>query len=283
MALYATLQQARQLAQFERWDEAVTLLDDVLREAPANVTARNLLALAAVRRDDLDEAERQYEASLAQQPRQHRVIGAMGQIALRRGDLERAEARFREALAIVPEFVEAMSNLGFLAALRGDAAGAEAWYQRALAADPTYPHVHRRLGDLFYDRKDWARARGYYERVLAVLPGHFEALIQAGNCARFLGDVPGAVRFYGDAERRRPDSWIPPYNLACLHALERDPDAALAALGRAADRGLRSPALLDDNDDFATLRGAPGWSPLVARVRAAAGSAPRAAAAASGR
>jgi len=281
MVLYVKLQEARQLAQFDRWSEATAILEDVLRQVPGNVTARNLLALAAVRREDLDEAERQYDLSLQQQPRQHRVVGALGQIALRRDDLERAEARFREALALAPEFVEAMSNLGFLAALQGDTAGAEAWYQRALAADPTYPHVHRRLGDLFYDRKDYARARGYYEQVLEVLPGHFEALVQAGNCCRFLGDVPGAVRFYGEAEHRRPDSWIPPYNLACLHALQGDAGAAMMALERAAERGLRSPALLDGNDDFATLRATPGWPRLLDRVRAAA-SAPRPAAVASG-
>jgi Tfp pilus assembly protein PilF len=60
IALYARLQEARQLAQRDRWDQARTLLEDVLATAPANVTARNLLALAAVRGGDLDEAERHY-------------------------------------------------------------------------------------------------------------------------------------------------------------------------------------------------------------------------------
>ena len=92
-----------------------------------------------------------------------------------------------------------MSNLGFIDAVRGDDAGAQAWYERAIAIDPTYPHVHRRLADLFYDRKDWAqRARVLPPRARA-LPPYFEVLIQAGNAARFLGDLPTAAAYYEQA------------------------------------------------------------------------------------
>jgi choline-sulfatase len=267
MAIYAMLQAARQLAQLERWDEATAILHDVLARAPANVTARNVLALAAVRRGDLEAAEREYRRSLEHQPRQHRVVGALGQLALRRGHHDEAEARFRDALAIAPEFVEAMSNLGLVAALRGNDAAAERWYERALAVDPTYPHVQRRLADLFYDRKDYARARRAYERVLASLPGHFQALVQAGNACRFLGDETCAKRFYEEAARRRPDSWIPPYNLACLDALAGRRHAAFDALDLAIARGLGSPSLLERNDDFASLRASARWTGLVGRAR----------------
>src|SRR5262249_60687949 len=76
MALYAKLQEARQRAQAGEWDRTKELLAEVLALAPENVTARNVLALAAVRHGDYDEAERQYQASLAKQPNQHRVYGA---------------------------------------------------------------------------------------------------------------------------------------------------------------------------------------------------------------
>jgi arylsulfatase A-like enzyme/Tfp pilus assembly protein PilF len=270
MALYAKLQEARQAAQLGEWNRARTLLDEVLAVAPENVTARNILALGAVRRGDLDAAERQYLASLARQPRQHRVVGALGSIELRRGHLDAADRRFREALELAPTYVEAMSNLGWVEAARGNEAGAEAWYERAIAADPTYPHVYRRLADLYYDRRDWSRALEYYRRVLAALPQHFEVLIQAGNSARFLGDVPAAAAHYAAAEAARSDSWIPPYNLACLRAVSGEPAAALALLGRAIDRGFGSPPLLAENEDFDMLRGAPEWPALVARTQAVA-------------
>ena len=272
MALYAKLQEARQLVQLERWERAEALLGEVIAAAPENVTARNLLAFGAVKRGDHADAERQYLASLEQQPRQHRVHGALGALALRRDDTDEAERRFRQALEIAPTFVEAMSNLGFLEAARGNDAGAQAWYERAIAIDPTYPHVHRRLADLFYDRRDYTRALEYYRKVLVALPQLFEVLVQAGNAARFLDDEKTAADYYAEAGLVRPDSWIPPYNLACLRALRGDPQAALTLLGDAADRGFDVPALLDENDDFDTIRAAPQWAELVARAQTTAAS-----------
>jgi arylsulfatase A-like enzyme/Tfp pilus assembly protein PilF len=273
MVLYAKLQEARQLAQIEEWDAAKRLLDEVLAVAPENVTARNVLALIAVRKDDLDEAERQYLASLAMQPQQHRIVSALGSIALRRGNFDEAERRFREVLDRAPTYVEAMSNLGWVEAMRGNPAGAEAWYQRALAVDPTYPHVYRRLADLYYDRRDWKRALDYYRRVLATLPEYFAVLIQAGNSARFMDDEETAAGYYAEAGRVRSDSWVPPYNLACLRAVNGQPEPALTLLSDAADRGFASTALLQKNDDFDGLRGRPGWSALMARVEGAAAKA----------
>jgi tetratricopeptide (TPR) repeat protein len=188
--------------------------------------------------------------------------------------LEAAERRFREALDLAPAYVEAMSNLGWVEAARGNQAGAETWYERAIAADPTYPHVYRRLADLYYDRKDWARALEYYRRVLRVLPQHFEVLIQAGNSARFLGDVPAAVAHYAAAGEARSDSWIPPYNLACLRAVNGEPQPALALLGEAVNRGFASTTLLAQNEDLDMLRGGPGWAELVARTQAVAARKP---------
>jgi tetratricopeptide (TPR) repeat protein len=233
------------------------------------VTARNLLALGAVQRGDFAEAELVYQESLARQPRQHRVLGALGGLALRENDLDGAQKLYEQGLAVAPTYVEAMSNLGIIVALRGDESGARRWYEKAIALDPTYPHVNRRLADLFYDRKEYGRALDYYQRALAAFPGFFAVLIQAGNAARYLGESPRAAHYYGEAARVRPDSWIPSYNLACLQALDGEPDAALASLAVAVERGFDSVQLLDDNDDFMTLRTLPGWAALQTKVEEA--------------
>ena len=267
MALYARIQEARQLTQDGNWNRAEALLREMLALAPENVTGRNLLAFTAVRRGDFDEAERQYLASLSWQPRQHRVHGALGAIALRRGNVDKAEQHFREALELAPTFVEAMSNLGFVEAARGNDPGAQAWYERAIAADPTYPHVYRRLADLYYDRKDWSHALAYYRRVLTAIPKYFDVLVQAGNSARFSSDKETAAAYYADAGRVRPDSWIPPYNLACLSAVNGEPEIALALLGQAVDLGFGLSALLNENEDFAAVRPLDGWAELAARVQ----------------
>ena len=193
----------------------------------------------------------------------------LGALALQRGDLDGAESRYREALAITPVFVEAMGFLGFIAAERGDEAGALAWYEKAAAADPGFPHVYRRIGDLYFQRADYARALAAYQRVLVLLPDHFEALIQAGNTARYVSDVGAATKYYERARAVRPDSWIPPYNLACVRAAAGDVDGALALVDQAIDAGFRAPRLMDENDDFASLRASARWPELRERAEAA--------------
>jgi arylsulfatase A-like enzyme/Tfp pilus assembly protein PilF len=267
--VYAKLEQARQRAQQDDWAGAERLLREVLAATPANVTARNILALAAARRGDREAAVREYRASLAVAPRQHRVRVMLGTLLLERDDLDAAEAEYRAALAITPRFAEALAGVGFVEAARGREAAAEAWYAQALAGAGA-PHVYRRIADRYYQREDFARALVYYEKLLTAVPAHFEALVQAGNSARYTGAPSAATTYYERARALRPDSWIPPYNLSCLRATAGEPGAALALLDEALERGLRSPRLLAENEDFATLHALPAWKNLLARAKQAA-------------
>jgi hypothetical protein len=90
MALYAKPRGAP-AAQEGEWSTQA-LLGEVL-VAPENVTARNVLALAAVRRGDYDEAERQY-----------RVAGTTAEAAPRdgRARASRSVARSRWGGAAFP-------------------------------------------------------------------------------------------------------------------------------------------------------------------------------------
>src|SRR5262249_46584737 len=129
-----------------------------------------------------------------------------------------------------------------------------------LAPEPAFPHASRRIGDLYFERGDYPRALEAYRRVLATMPQHFEALVQAGNSARSGGDVPASIDYYERARAVRPDSWIPPYNLACVKAAGGEAGEALALLDEAIAAGFRSPRLLDEHDEFAPLPASPRWA-----------------------
>ncbi|HEX5758719.1 MAG TPA: sulfatase-like hydrolase/transferase [Thermoanaerobaculia bacterium] len=270
MALYAKLEEARHLAQRDHWAEAEARLREVLAATPANVAARNVLALARLRQGDAAGARAEYLRSLADDPGQARVHVLLGALALAEGDLDAAERQWRRALQIAPGFVEAMAHLGMAAALRGDEPAAERWYRRALAADPAAPQVHRRLADLRYERGEWAPALAGYERTLAAQPDDFAATVQAGNSARRAGDRAGARRYLLRARRLRPDSWIPAYNLACLAATGGESERALELLAESARKGLRRPDLLAEDGDLAALRPLPAFRRLQDRVAARA-------------
>lgn len=263
------LEDARHLAQQGRWAESEAAARALLAEMPSNTSARNVLALTLLRQDRLGEAREVYLESLAREPRQSRVHVMLGNIALLEGELDRAEAHYLDAIEITPSFVEATANLGVIAALRGDDDEAEAWYRQAVAVDPTFPRVYRRIGDLYWDRGQFAEALASYRKALARMPNDYLALVQAGGSARRVGDSDAAARYYRQAQEVRPDAWIPSYNLACLEAVSGDPEAALAALREAVDRGLRSPAQMERDPDLESLRSLPAFHAIVARIRTA--------------
>ena len=272
MPLYSRLEEARHLAQEERWDEAEVRLREILDATPENLTALNVLALCRERRGDRDGARALYRQALALEPKQARIHHLLANMALDDGDLAAAEAGFRRTLEISPGFIESMSGLGMVAALRGDSAGAQAWYERAIASDPGFPWVYRRLADLEYERGEFALARQHYERALELAREDFSSLVQAGNSARRTGDFAGARALFVRAAELRPDSWIPAYNIACLDAISGDSAKAMASLRRAVELGLARPELLQRDEDLASLRSLPGFSGLVEAVNARAAS-----------
>jgi tetratricopeptide (TPR) repeat protein len=244
--VYNRLEEARHLAQNEKWDQAEKKLRALVEEYPHHVSARSILALALLRLGRLDEARAEYQRLLVDDGDKARSYLMLASIALVQNKLDEAERDLHEALAASPGLVEAASNLGLVATLRGDEAGARRWYERAIAIDPTYPHAYRRIADVLYERKDYAEALDYYQRMLSKIPNDFHALVQAGNSARYDGHPADARSYYLRAQTLRPESWLPTYDLACLELAQGETDAAFERLQAGFDKGL--PTDIPDHD-----------------------------------
>lgn len=254
IAIYNKLDDARHLAQQSRWKESEAILRGILHGMPKNVSARNILALALLRQGRMDEARQEYVVSLRDDPTQARVCSMLGVLSLLSGDFKDAENQFNAALKIAPQFVEAMSNLGMIEFLRGNEEKAQDWYRKAIALDPNVPRVYRRVADIYYEKKDYKRALYYYRKGLEKLPNDFRALIQAGNSSRGTGDEKSARNYFELAGKLRPDSWVPPYNIACIYAADGSVDQALSFIRQAIANGLPSKQLIMNDPDLEKLR-----------------------------
>jgi len=266
--LYNKLEEARHLAQHDKWAESEARLREILAALPANLTARNILALCRLKQVDFAGARREYARSLETDAKQFRVYGMLGAMALQEGNLDEAEKMYRKGLEISPGFVEAMNSLGMIASLRGDPASAKVWYEKANATDPNTPRPYRLLGDLFYEQRDWKRALHWYKLSLRSTRHDFVALVQAGNAARRAGERQEALHHLRRASRLRPDSWIPLYNLACFYAVGDEPAKALEKLEQARGKGFERLELLARDKDLDALRPLAAFQELVGRVRA---------------
>ena len=156
---------------------------------------------------------------------------------------------------------------------RNDVA-ARSWYEKGIAADPGFPHVYQLSADLYFERGEFAEALTYYRKTVEALPTHFEAWIQAGNCAGLLGDAQGALSYYDHAAELRPDSWIPSYNSAGIRAATDEPEQAMTLLNHAVELGFQQPQRLEQNPDLVSLHDRPDFQALLATLRTNAGPPP---------
>lgn len=265
--IYNELEDARHLAQKSRWSEAEAALRRILEKSPANISARNILALCLIRQNRFADAEKEYVASLDVDPRQARVLHMIGVIRLRQNDLDGAEKNFHAALEITPRFIESMVSLGFVALQRGNGEQADDWYRRAIAEDPGSPRVLQSYADLYYVRGDFAKAGDYYRRTLDVNARNFSALLQLGLCQVKMNDSTAARETFERAAALQPQSWKPTYNLACVAALCDHPEDALRQLDAAFEQGMNDLPLVEHDPDLDSLRSLPEFQALLERAQ----------------
>jgi Flp pilus assembly protein TadD len=164
--------------------------------APRQLAAqyRNNLAMQALAREDLAEAQRHARAALELDPAYAGHWSNAGVVYLRAGDAAAAEAAYLAALARDPEHTNALFNMVSLALRSGDAAREREYrarLDRVQRRDPFHHflkgHDHERSGDLPEAIRHYRRAialHGDDHRFHAALAG---ALLRSG-------DTPGARR-----------------------------------------------------------------------------------------
>jgi tetratricopeptide (TPR) repeat protein len=121
----------------------------LFRIAPAAPAGPLEQGARAMRRGDLDEAERRFaEALTAAHDGRDRALAhnKRALLALARGDRAGAGAALAEALTHDEACVPAIVNAGNLLLEDGDLDGAIARFEVAIRLDPDYPEAHHNLG-----------------------------------------------------------------------------------------------------------------------------------------
>lgn len=119
-AAVARAEAASIVAEFERYDEALALIDDALRLDSAHAKAWYNRAVIHGRRGAVEEAERDFLKALEFEPGLPEACNNLGAIALKREQHEEAERWFREALKSQPLQISALRNLSVVTMLKGD-------------------------------------------------------------------------------------------------------------------------------------------------------------------
>jgi tetratricopeptide (TPR) repeat protein len=168
------------------------------------------------------EAIAQYEAALAVQPDDAKVLFALGNTAHALGLAAPAEQFFRRVLALEPERKEALVNLANLLRSLGQFDAAISLLQPVLAREPESPELQLTLGSAFREKGDAAQAKAHYQAALAARPGYVPALANLADMLCDEGAREEARTLYDRALKAEPKTAQLRLNRAILHLLNGD-------------------------------------------------------------
>jgi len=142
-----------------------------VRESPHSSLAHRALGVAMHLQGSVAEAQREYQAALAEDAGEPIAHNNLAVILMAQGQLAAAEGHLRQELALNPRYRPAHRNLArVLHALGRDAEAAPAW-EASLG-----------LGDA--DREALAALVAYYQPRDPVRAARFRALLETGPAAR---------------------------------------------------------------------------------------------------
>jgi len=207
----------------------------------------------------LDDAAREFAASIQLWPHLASTHVAYGQTLLALGRVEESIAPLREAVRLSPEEAFLHNNLGAALLRAGDVAGALHHIQRSFQLQPNYAEAHSNFGHLLTLHGEPAAALFHLRKATRLDPNLADAHANLANALFALDQVDDAIASYRTALRLKPNFDVAETNLgnALLHAqhpadalecyrrvLRRNPDSldarfnlasALVAIGRPAE------------------------------------------------
>jgi Flp pilus assembly protein TadD len=129
-------------------EQATAEFEAAVKAAPREPEVHFGLGYLYWKQKRYDEARREFQAELANQPQHAQALAHLGDSEMH-GDDKGAADHLRQALKLDPKLRLAHLDLGIVLAASGDAAGAESHFREAIRLDPSGPDAHYRLGRLF--------------------------------------------------------------------------------------------------------------------------------------
>ncbi|MEO6068145.1 MAG: tetratricopeptide repeat protein [Gemmatimonadota bacterium] len=264
-------EQAHQLYNEARYDEALTLLREGLSLYPHAVELHVGLAYAHLAREEFAWAARAFEAAIALDPDHEDALAGFGEVLLKIGRREEALRQFEHILALgfdddcelmlqlgracfreglhqsayryfelsvqgAPDLPEPAACAGYASHRLGLEAQSIYWLRRALESDPEYVEARVYLANLLYDKGEYAAALHQLER--SQPEDHFDEL----GLWRYIELRKEAYRLPDDDPELAP--W-----LARLGEIAGEPDPLDLLLSeiesQASDGTLRDPTQLE--------------------------------------
>lgn len=132
---------------------------------------------------------------------------------VKRGELEKSEHHLLESLRINPLNEEAHNNLGNLLAWRGKQSEAMAHYAEAIRIKPSYVKAYYNMGNALFETKQYEEAVEFYAEACRLNPNYVEAHYNLGTTLAYMGKFREALDQFKETLRINPGHQKAQYNL----------------------------------------------------------------------
>jgi tetratricopeptide (TPR) repeat protein len=233
-------------------DEAVRLADEAVARDPASVAALVSQSYARQASFDLTGAQQSLEAAVRQDPNSGLVRARLAELWLAQGRQDRALAEAEEAVRLAPGLGRTHAVLGFVRLARLEIAQASEAFQKSIAQDPSAPLPRLGLGLATIRRGHLEEGRQEIEVAMSLDPG--DSLLRSYVGKAYYEErqpVLAADQFKlaQDFDPNDPTPWL--YDAIRLQSVNR-PVEALESLQRSIELNdnravYRSRLLLDED------------------------------------
>lgn len=186
-----------------------------------------------------------------------------------RADFYRESGRYDEAIndfskmiEILPTDAYAYYKRGWCYELKGDDKTAMENYNAGIDVDKKYPYIFLMRGELYRKQGQNELANADFEEILKQ-----DTVAKSGSCRQyallFLGRNNEAIEWMDKIVASDPDNNGPYYDRACLLSRMGKADEAIAALRVTLEKGYRSFAHIENDDDMDPIRNRPDFIALI--------------------
>jgi arylsulfatase A-like enzyme/Tfp pilus assembly protein PilF len=180
---YKAIMQARTYAAEYQAEEAIALLEPVIRKEADNLELLRILASTYALARDLEKSHDLYDRILKKAPTEPRFLKESAQVALLAGDHERAMSLLDVLEAASPDEEGVWILRGEVWEAEEELGQAMEAYEEEIERFPGSFEAHSRMGRVLRFRDDAQGARDAFEKALQLFPNHAPSLAALASLA----------------------------------------------------------------------------------------------------
>jgi tetratricopeptide (TPR) repeat protein len=146
------IEKARILMAEKKYDAAIQIYRDVLKNEPKNAVVLNMTGIAYLNLSNYGQAKKYFQRSAKADKKYSSAVNNLGMVYYHQRNFRRAIREYKKAAAIDPTLAGTHANLGFAYYNSKKLAEAATEFQKALELDPQIFEENNRVGTMVQDR-----------------------------------------------------------------------------------------------------------------------------------